>query len=378
MKSNEDKVVVLKLDQIDPNPRNAQIFTLDGIESLAKNISDNGLIEYPIVSIKSDGRYELIAGERRCAALRSLGETEVKCIVRSVPGSEVALQQLIDSNVFARSLTPLEYAKVIEEYKVLIKAKRSNAKNNEFKGSSTRKQVADALGISESKVKRYSALLSLIPELQELTNDPSFPYSALYPVAQLPEDKQKEFYNKLNIIKDDFILTHEDDDTSFAISRNTVDRIIKSMNYVSPRSRVSGSNPEILASSIDALEHVDVSDEKEAGHSAELGSGKNNEGNSSEIIEKPLDMIREDLTDSVNQTSKRPFSDSSASNVDNETDHDNNDKIDQMIENMLYSIRGINGVISVNRRGRTQIVKDEVREYLNQLRKYIDEIEETL
>lgn len=374
MNSNEDKVVVLRLDQIDSNPKNAEIFTLDGIDRLAKNISENGLIEYPIVKIKPDGRYELIAGERRCAALRSLGNTEVKCIVRSVPSSEEALQQLLDSNVFARNLTPLDYAKVIKEYTELLKSKRSSAQ----KGVSTRQQVAEILGISESNVIRYSAILKLIPELQELTSDPSFPYSALRPVSQLSEDKQREFYNKLNIIKDDYLLTHEDD-TSFAISRNTVDQILNSINYVNPRSRDSFPNPDIVVSSVNELERIEVFGEEDSNTIGELKSDELNDEDQSEIVERPLDLSQNSLNESDVNSSFIPVSESLDNLSDNlEDKSDNVDSIGRSIEKMLISIRGINGIISVNRRGRSQKVKDEVREYLKRLREYIDEIEDTL
>lgn len=382
MKSNEDKVVVLKLDQIDPNPKNAEIFTLDGIESLANNIAENGLIEYPIVKVKADNRYELIAGERRCAALRSLGQTEVKCIVRVVPGTEEALQQLIDSNIYARNLTPLELARVIREYMTLYKSKRFFEKSKEYRGTTTRERVAEALGISVGKVTRYLALLNLIPELQDLTSDPSFPYSALRPVAQLPEDKQREFYNKLNIIKDDYMLSHEDDDTSFSVSRKTVEYILKSMDLERPRTRETFQNPEIVASSINQIERVDVggaADESVDSSGGSIDNEKDDLSDVSEIVQKPLDLAQGDV-DPAKIPSFISALDSKEAAVDEKTNTNNDmDVIGRSIEKMLISIRSINGIIAVNRRGRkNETVKSELREYLKRIREYIDEIEGTL
>ncbi|HTK56691.1 MAG TPA: ParB N-terminal domain-containing protein, partial [Gemmatimonadales bacterium] len=67
---------------ISPNPKQPRTnFDDDAIESLALSIREVGILQ-PIVVRKSDGGYELIAGERRLRAARRAGLATVPVVVR--------------------------------------------------------------------------------------------------------------------------------------------------------------------------------------------------------------------------------------------------------------------------------------------------------
>jgi len=88
---NRKKLEYIELHLIDTNPRN--YYSMDGIEELAANIQLLGLME-PLIVKDTGGRYMLISGHRRRAALRMLAESgdlpegmhwKVPCIVESGP-----------------------------------------------------------------------------------------------------------------------------------------------------------------------------------------------------------------------------------------------------------------------------------------------------
>lgn len=75
------QLVELALDSIVPNPAQPRkTFDDESISELAQSIRQVGLIQ-PLVVRKNGETYELIAGERRLRALRSLGSEKALCIV---------------------------------------------------------------------------------------------------------------------------------------------------------------------------------------------------------------------------------------------------------------------------------------------------------
>src|SRR5438874_761223 len=63
----------LRVDLIDPNPDQPRR-TLEGIEELAAHVKLYGLLQPVVVTRAENGRYTLIAGHRRLAAVRWLAE----------------------------------------------------------------------------------------------------------------------------------------------------------------------------------------------------------------------------------------------------------------------------------------------------------------
>lgn len=92
----KEENVILSIPQSDilPNPNQPRKrFDYDELEGLAQSIRTNGILQPLLVRSLQNGKYELIAGERRLRASRLIGLTTVPCIVSEI--SE------IDSAVFA-------------------------------------------------------------------------------------------------------------------------------------------------------------------------------------------------------------------------------------------------------------------------------------
>ena len=192
MKSDSFSIKYIKLSEIDSNPINEKIFSVSNIEGLAKLIAEEGLRSAIEVYQKDDGRYEIISGHRRYAAMKMLQSEEIPCIVSNISNPDEIKKRLVSSNLSARVTTPMEMAYAIHAYREALAGQDKKEINQ-----TSRQQIAEYFGMSESKVTRYEALLKLIPELQNLCKNPSFQYSALQKAVTLTPEEQKMLYEKL-------------------------------------------------------------------------------------------------------------------------------------------------------------------------------------
>ena len=103
------KVMELPLDRIVPSPyQPRQNFDEDSLEELKESIRANGLIT-PITVRQVDGRYEIIAGERRYRACRALGMEKMPCYILSPDEAEAAQMALVE-NIQRENLSAVEEA----------------------------------------------------------------------------------------------------------------------------------------------------------------------------------------------------------------------------------------------------------------------------
>lgn len=103
-------VVELKISEIEPNksqPR--KDFDEEAIASLAESISQHGLLQPIIVHPRTDGVYEIVAGERRWRASRIAGLTKVPVIIKEFDEQTLAEVALVE-NLQREDLNPYEEA----------------------------------------------------------------------------------------------------------------------------------------------------------------------------------------------------------------------------------------------------------------------------
>jgi ParB family transcriptional regulator, chromosome partitioning protein len=144
----------LPLDLIRPNPDQPRTrFDPASISSLAASIADAGMVQPLIVRPLRDGRYELIAGERRWRAAREAGIQTVPAIVRDEAEAE-RLQTALIENMAREDLNPVDEA-------------RACAALVEDLGLS-KEELARRLGRSRSAISNLIRLLDLPDEAFEL------------------------------------------------------------------------------------------------------------------------------------------------------------------------------------------------------------------
>ena len=118
---NSDIVKDIDLDLIVENPyQPRKTFDETALKELSESIKRHGLIQ-PIIVIKKDGGYMLIAGERRFRATKMLGESKIKAIVADIESQSLRELALIE-NIQREDLNPIElansYKELIDEYKI--------------------------------------------------------------------------------------------------------------------------------------------------------------------------------------------------------------------------------------------------------------------
>lgn len=99
------------IEFVSPNPRNPRRhFAEEELEDLAQSIREHGIVQPVVVRTAAQGRYEIIAGERRWRAAQKAGLSEVPVIIRDVD-DKAALELAIIENVQRSDLNPLEEAR---------------------------------------------------------------------------------------------------------------------------------------------------------------------------------------------------------------------------------------------------------------------------
>ncbi len=145
---------VLEVDpnEIKVNPRQPRAhFSASDLEDLIGSIKEHGILQ-PLVVTKSNGEYELIAGERRLRASRTLGLAKVPVIVREAD-DQTKLELALIENIQRQDLNAVEEAIA---YKALV---------DEF--NLTQEQAAKRVGKSRSAVANIIRLLDLSDEYLE-------------------------------------------------------------------------------------------------------------------------------------------------------------------------------------------------------------------
>lgn len=151
MVSNKDGVVELNLKQVDPNKNQPRkTFEPNSLKELAESIKQHGVIQPIIVNDENNGRYTIIAGERRFRASLVAGKTTIPAIIRQYTPKQIKEVALIE-NLQREDLNPIEAAKAIKELM------------EEY--NFTQETVADRIGKSRPLVANTLRLLTLTPEV---------------------------------------------------------------------------------------------------------------------------------------------------------------------------------------------------------------------
>ena len=96
-------------------PANSLRTSMNGIEQLAESIKKIGLLQPIVVRINSLGSFEVVAGNRRFKACKSLGWKKIPCHVVELDDKEAFEISLVE-NIHRKSLSPIEEAYAFKSY----------------------------------------------------------------------------------------------------------------------------------------------------------------------------------------------------------------------------------------------------------------------
>lgn len=146
----------IDIDLIVPNPEQPRTrFAEQALDELAQSITANGIVQ-PIVVRPKDGKYEIVAGERRWRASQRAGLRKVPAVVKEVSDDKLLELALIE-NIQRQELNPIEEAKA---YRKLI----DNI-------GLTQEQVSERVGRERSLVATSIRLLKLPEDIQKLVEE---------------------------------------------------------------------------------------------------------------------------------------------------------------------------------------------------------------
>lgn len=145
------------IDLIDPNPDQPRSrFNEAKLEELAQSIRANGLVQPVLLRRGANGRYQIVAGERRWRASQRAGLRKVHAVVRNIPDSKLLELALIE-NIQREELNPIEEASA---YQRLI-----------HNLGLTQDEVAQQVGKDRSSIANYLRLLKLPEDVQRMLED---------------------------------------------------------------------------------------------------------------------------------------------------------------------------------------------------------------
>ena len=84
----------------------------EALEQLARSIEESGVIQPILVRNAPNGRYQIIAGERRFRAAQKIGLSTIPAVVRTVADDRVLEYALVE-NIQREELTPIEEAQAL-------------------------------------------------------------------------------------------------------------------------------------------------------------------------------------------------------------------------------------------------------------------------
>ncbi len=166
----------LPVSALRPNPAQPRRhFDREALLSLSESIRQHGLLQPPVVRSLGEGRYELIAGERRWRAAMLAGLSHIPCLLQEREAGESAELAIIE-NLQRRDLDLFEEAAAIaalcEKYHM------------------TQEQVGARLAVSQSYIANKLRLLRLSEEAQQIIRTAAMTERHARAVLRLPEEKR--------------------------------------------------------------------------------------------------------------------------------------------------------------------------------------------
>ena len=178
------KVIDLEIDKIEVNPYQPRTqFREEAIGELAESIKTLGIIQPVTVRKLGRNQYQLVSGERRYRASKSIGLKTIPAFIR-VANDQETLEMALVENIQRKDLDPIEialsYQRLINEIQI------------------TQNQLSERVGKKRSTIANYMRLLKLDPIIQTGMRDGFLSMGHGRALINIEESqKQLEIYEKI-------------------------------------------------------------------------------------------------------------------------------------------------------------------------------------
>jgi ParB family chromosome partitioning protein len=181
---HEKRVESIPLGDIAVNPNQPRrTFDTTEMQELVQSIAQHGILQPLVVRQLGEGKYELVAGERRLRAARQLGWERVPCVVRrGISADSSRLQLALIENLQRENLNPVEeamaYLQLNEEYGM------------------THEEVGEKVGRSRVSITNTIRILQLPAEIQRGLMGGKISAGHARAILMIPDpEKQLRFYS---------------------------------------------------------------------------------------------------------------------------------------------------------------------------------------
>lgn len=179
-KSSELKQI--KIKEIFPDEEQPRRdFSPEALEALAASIKEHGILQ-PIVVTREDGKYKIVAGERRWRAAKIAGLDKIPAIVRTLD-SQNRLELSIIENAQREDLNPIELATAYAKLK------------NQFNLSD--EDIAAKVGKSETTVQNTIRLLNLPDDIKRVMVKEKLTEGVMRPLVNRDEETIRKLVPKI-------------------------------------------------------------------------------------------------------------------------------------------------------------------------------------
>lgn len=146
----------IEIDLVEPNPEQPRTrFVESTLEELAQSIRTNGIVQ-PVVVRRKEGKYQIVAGERRWRAAQKAGLRKIPVVVKEIADDKLLEIALVE-NIQRHELNPVEEARA---YRKLIDTI-----------GFTQDQLSDRVGKERSLISTSLRILKLSPDLLQLIEE---------------------------------------------------------------------------------------------------------------------------------------------------------------------------------------------------------------
>ncbi len=180
-----------------------RLYEGERLNDMVENVREHGILT-PVIVLKTDTGYEMLAGHNRMNAAKIVGIDEIPAIVKEGLTEKEAYVYVIETNMLQRSFSELsvsEKAAVLAERydKVLSQGKRNDIINEltELDGTcghgvhKSRDDIGEDYGMSGRSAARLMRVNHLVPELKEKVDSGELSFVAGVGLSYLSEEEQR-------------------------------------------------------------------------------------------------------------------------------------------------------------------------------------------
>lgn len=167
----------------------------EDMQKLVNSIKENGVLTNLTVRPRAEGGYEIISGHRRFHAAQLAGLDKIKVQVRDVDDDQ-AIIDMVDANIQREHISPMEKARA---YAMRLEAVKHQGRRTDLTSDqlgpklTAAEKVAAGVQDTQTQVKRYIRLNSLVPDLQKKVDSGNLKFNPAVELSYLTPDEQQSF-----------------------------------------------------------------------------------------------------------------------------------------------------------------------------------------